>query len=120
MSNSAYPIRTRHQSLYMRKLRGAPTRLNQPERGGGDGQSEGNLVSRRLGDDDPFDRYRSREIVANHLSQRLPFAIRLFVATAVTVGGVLSWLAVPNPLVPAVEGLVLIGLLVWAQWEFES
>jgi hypothetical protein len=38
----------------------------------------------------------------------------------VTVGGILSWLAVPNPLVPGVEGLVLIGLLVWAQWEFAS
>jgi membrane protein implicated in regulation of membrane protease activity len=54
------------------------------------------------------------------ISVRLLFIIRLAAATAVTIAGVLAWLAVPNPLVPGVEGLLLIGLLVWGQLEFAS
>jgi len=37
-----------------------------------------------------------------------------------TTAGVIAALSVPGPLVPAVEGLLFIGLLIWAQLEFAS
>ncbi|HEV2036768.1 MAG TPA: hypothetical protein VGU71_21670 [Candidatus Dormibacteraeota bacterium] len=37
-----------------------------------------------------------------------------------TIAGVLAAFAIPGPLVPAVEGVLLLGLLAWGQLEFQS
>jgi hypothetical protein len=54
------------------------------------------------------------------ISARLLFAIRIAAGSALTIAGVLAALSVPGPLVPGVEGLLFIGLLVWAQLEYSS